>query len=91
VLIQEYDGRLPIYHFDAYRLRTEAEFFDLGAHEYFAGKGVCLLEWADRVPGSLPAEHLRIMITVTGPHSRQFFIEGVGERYESLIRDLRTS
>src|SRR5215467_6495965 len=40
VLIQEYDACLPIYHFDAYRLRTEAEFFDLGAHEYFAGKGV---------------------------------------------------
>src|SRR5947208_10713503 len=49
VLIQEYDARLPIYHFDAYRLRGAAEFFDLGAHEYFEGKGVCLVEWADRV------------------------------------------
>src|SRR5437588_12756061 len=48
VLIQEYHARLPIYHFDAYRLRTAAEFFDLGAHEYFEGKGVCLVEWADR-------------------------------------------
>src|SRR5437588_10296864 len=37
VLIQEYDARLPVYHFDAYRLHGEAEFFDLGAHEYFAG------------------------------------------------------
>src|SRR5436309_4240797 len=36
VLIQEYEGRLPIYHFDAYRLRSEAEFYDLGGHEYFA-------------------------------------------------------
>src|SRR5262245_39270234 len=35
VLIQEYRGRLPVYHFDAYRLRGAAEFFDLGAHEYF--------------------------------------------------------
>src|SRR5580704_14255702 len=35
VLIQEYEGRLPIYHFDAYRLKTEAEFADLGVHEYF--------------------------------------------------------
>src|SRR2546428_2340870 len=41
VLIQEYQGRLPIYHFDAYRLRNEGEFFDLGAHEYFDGDGVC--------------------------------------------------
>src|SRR6266852_1307540 len=48
VLIQEYSARLPIYHFDAYRLRGAAEFADLGAHEYFQGDGVCLVEWADR-------------------------------------------
>src|SRR5581483_8501567 len=47
VLIQEYEARLPIYHFDAYRLRSESDFFDLGAYEYFAGDGVCLVEWAD--------------------------------------------
>src|SRR5438045_451189 len=49
VLIQEYSARLPVYHFDAYRLRTATEFFDLGVHEYFEGRGVCLVEWADRV------------------------------------------
>src|SRR6202050_4044804 len=49
VLIQEYQARLPIYHFDAYRLRGAEELFDLGVHEYFADKGVCLVEWADRV------------------------------------------
>ncbi len=49
VLIQEYAGRLPVYHFDAYRLRGENDFSDLGAHEYFEGEGVCLVEWADRV------------------------------------------
>ena len=56
VLIQEYDARLPIYHFDAYRLKP-AEFADLGAHEYFQGEGVCLVEWADRVGEQLPSEH----------------------------------
>src|SRR5271165_5127652 len=45
VLIQEYDGTLPIYHFDAYRLRGDAEFAELGAHEYFESGGVCLIEW----------------------------------------------
>src|SRR5436305_731164 len=43
VLIQEYDARLPIYHFDAYRLGSEEEFADLGVHEYFQGGGVCLV------------------------------------------------
>src|SRR5919206_909490 len=55
VLIQEYRGRLPVYHFDAYRLRGEEEFLDLGALDYFEGDGVCLIEWADRVAGCLPA------------------------------------
>src|SRR6516162_1960706 len=82
VLIQEYRARLPIYHFDAYRLHSEAEFFDLGAHEYFQGQGVCLVEWADRVTGCLPAERLQIHIQVTGPASRRFIIEGFGEHYE---------
>ncbi len=89
VLIQEYEGRLPIYHFDAYRLRGEGEFSDLGAHEYFSGNGVCLVEWADRVTGSLPAEHLRITITVTGPESRRFEVEAVGNRYETIVNELR--
>src|SRR5947209_17822781 len=49
VLIQEYPARLPIYHFDAYRLPSSAEFAELGVNEYFEGDGVCLVEWADRV------------------------------------------
>jgi len=85
VLIQEYRARLPIYHFDAYRLHSEAEFFDLGAHEYFQGKGVCLVEWADRVMGCMPAERLVVHIQVTGPSSRRFAIEAFGERYHKLI------
>jgi tRNA threonylcarbamoyladenosine biosynthesis protein TsaE len=89
VLIQEYDGRLPVYHFDAYRLRTEAEFFDLGAHEYFEGNGVCLVEWADRVVGCLPREQLRIRLEITGETSRRALVEGEGERYAAAVRALQ--
>ena len=88
VLIQEYEGRLPIYHFDAYRLKSEAEFDDLGSHEYLAGDGACLIEWADRVAGCLPREHLSIRLSVTGEQSREAAIEGHGGRYESLIESL---
>src|SRR2546421_783747 len=88
VLIQEYEARLPVYHFDAYRLRSPAEFFDLGAHEYFEGKGVCLVEWADRVEPCLPAEHLRVTVSVTGESSRRFAVEGRGERYAAAVRAL---
>jgi tRNA threonylcarbamoyladenosine biosynthesis protein TsaE len=88
VLVQEYPARLPIYHFDAYRLRNAAEFADLGAHEYFESAGVCLVEWAERVSECLPAEHLHISLSVTGETSRQATIEGRGSEYEKLIAEL---
>jgi tRNA threonylcarbamoyladenosine biosynthesis protein TsaE len=89
VLIHEYDARLPIYHFDAYRLRRPADFLDLGVQEYFAGDGVCLVEWADRVEAALPPEYLRITIEVTGETSRRFHLEARGERYAALVDSLR--
>ena len=88
VLIQEYEARLPIYHFDTYRLRSPDDFFDLGVHEYFESKGVCLVEWGDRVETLLPADHLRITIAVTGETARRFRIEGTGERSWKLVGDL---
>jgi tRNA threonylcarbamoyladenosine biosynthesis protein TsaE len=88
VLIQEYPARLPIYHFDAYRLGGPREFAELGVSEYFQGDGVCLVEWADKVEATLPAEHLRIAIEVVGEHRRRFEITAAGERYAELMRQL---
>jgi tRNA threonylcarbamoyladenosine biosynthesis protein TsaE len=90
VLIQEYAGRLPIYHFDTYRLRSPGEFEDLGVQEYFEGRGVCLVEWADRFPRVLPDEYLRITLEVTGPTSRRATLEAVGGRYETLLAGMPT-
>ena len=94
VLIQEYDGNLPIYHFDAYRLRGAAEFTELGAQEYFEDAGVCLVEWADRVQACLPAELLHVNLTITGLTSRRMTVAGIGDRYcdivKALIKEPRT-
>jgi tRNA threonylcarbamoyladenosine biosynthesis protein TsaE len=87
-LIHEYAGRLPLYHFDTYRLPNMAAFADLGVNEYFDGDGVCLIEWADRVEGVLPAEHLRATIDVTGEMTRVFWIEGRGAKYDTIVRAL---
>ncbi len=84
VLIQEYEARLPIYHFDAYRLAGEREFADLGVHEYFEGAGICLVEWADKVPASMPAERLEIQLRITGEQSRRLELTGIGQRYEAI-------
>ena len=67
VLVNEYrGGRLPIYHFDTYRLKDDDEFLDLGPDEYFDSNGLTFVEWADRVAELLPDERLEITIEVTG-------------------------
>lgn len=91
VLVQEYATRIPIYHFDAYRLSSESDFVDLGVHEYFEDDGICLIEWADRVPGCLPTEHMRITLSVTGQSSRRLQAEGRGAAYEALVRRLKVT
>jgi tRNA threonylcarbamoyladenosine biosynthesis protein TsaE len=72
VLIHEYEGRIPVYHFDAYRLASADEFDALGAGDYFAaGDGLCLVEWADRVVDRLPHDAWLVSLETTGPHSRR--------------------
>jgi tRNA threonylcarbamoyladenosine biosynthesis protein TsaE len=88
VLIQEYEARLPIYHFDAYRLRGESDFDELGAHEYFQSGGVCLVEWADRVPRSMPAERLEVRLIVVGETLRRAEVTAHGDRYRELLASL---
>jgi tRNA threonylcarbamoyladenosine biosynthesis protein TsaE len=89
VLIQEYEARLPIYHFDAYRLHTQAEFAELGADEYFQANGICVIEWADKVASCLPEALLWIKIVVTGPESRRLEIEARGPSYEAALQRLQ--
>jgi tRNA threonylcarbamoyladenosine biosynthesis protein TsaE len=74
VLIQEYDGRLPVYHFDAYRLPTPEAFEDLGVADYWDAGGVSLVEWADRVCALLPDDCWTITLCPTGPTSRSVLI-----------------
>ena len=72
VLVNEYPGgRLPIYHFDTYRLKDDDEFLNLGPDEYFDSNGLTFVEWADRVADLLPAERVEITIEVAGETDRQ--------------------
>ena len=62
-IVCEYrNGRLPLFHFDVYRIDDEEELFEIGFEEYLYGDGVCLIEWADRVPGLLPEQTQLITI-----------------------------
>jgi len=88
VLVHEYHGRRPIYHFDAYRLDTEDEFLALGPEEYFDSPGLSLVEWADRVSNCLPRERVEVQIDVAGPTERRFTIRASGERFKDAIAQL---
>lgn len=74
VLMQEYHGQKSIYHLDAYRIKDDDEFLQLGVEEYVAPGNLVFIEWADRVARCLPRELVRIEIEVTSPTSRRFSI-----------------
>lgn len=90
VLCHEYDGRLPLYHLDVYRLRDDDEFLELGPEEYFESSGITLIEWADRVVDCLPSERLEIDIQITGESQRRFEIAALGTSAEAMLAALQT-
>jgi tRNA threonylcarbamoyladenosine biosynthesis protein TsaE len=84
VLCQRYDGARTIHHFDAYRLKDEDEFRELGALELMESAGLTFIEWADRVADCLPDERIEIAIEVAGPTQRRFVIRAIGKRLRGL-------
>lgn len=56
------EGRLPLYHFDVYRIDNAEDLMDTGSDEYFYGSGVCLVEWADRIADFLPDNSISVEI-----------------------------
>ncbi len=75
VLINQYRGRLPLYHLDAYRTDSLAEVVDLGLEEMLHGDGVTVIEWADKVAGLLPADAITVIIDGLGDEPRRIAIE----------------
>ena len=62
-IVKEYKtGRLPLYHFDVYRVQDPDELFNIGADEYFDGNGLCVVEWADMIKEELPPDSLYVYI-----------------------------
>ena len=81
-IIKEYQGTMPLYHMDVYRLEDSYE--DLGFDEYFEGNGVTVVEWAHLIEAQLPEERLNIFIYHEGEDNRKFVVKPIGKRYEDL-------
>ena len=73
-IVQEYtSGRLPLYHFDVYRISDPEEMFELGYEEYFFGDGVCVIEWADLIEELLPEEAKIIRLEYGNSESERIY------------------
>jgi len=90
VLVNEYrQGRVPVFHFDTYRLKDEEEFMELGPDEYFTADGLTFVEWADRVEHLLPDERVEIELEVTGETQRRVTLFGTSLALDQTIESLR--
>ncbi|WP_279432180.1 tRNA (adenosine(37)-N6)-threonylcarbamoyltransferase complex ATPase subunit type 1 TsaE [Treponema sp. J25] len=69
-IINEYEGDMPIYHIDAYRLRGSDDAFSIGIEDYLYGNGICIIEWAERIQEVLPAEAISVDISIIGETDR---------------------
>ena len=79
VLINEYSGgRLPVYHFDTYRLQNLSDFLALGYEDYFEGDGVCIVEWPERIESLLPAHAVRLRLSHRGSDTRHIELAHTG-------------
>ena len=76
VLVNQYRGRLPVYHLDAYRTLSLTELVDIGVEEMLYGDGVTVVEWADKLLPLLPARTITVVITGLGDEPRQITITG---------------
>ncbi len=89
VIVRELHGRLPLYHIDLYRLDHIEEVEELGLDNYLYGKGVCVIEWAEKGLSVLPAEHLMIQIGYLSDTERSFQLEPSGKRYLEVLGQLK--
>jgi tRNA threonylcarbamoyladenosine biosynthesis protein TsaE len=89
VLIREYNqGRIPLYHFDFYRIDAAREISLIGYEEYFYGQGVCVVEWAQRLDGLLPPEYLKIELAAKGGTQRSLVFSALGQRYRKILEKI---
>ena len=87
--VNEYQGRIPFYHIDLYRLKDPSELEGIGFEEYIDSDGATVIEWAERAEGDLPEDKLNVYLSDVSENSRELGFFAEGERYEKLLADLK--
>ena len=82
-ILQVYDeGRIPLYHFDWYRLESADELYEMGMDEYLGGDGIAIIEWPSQCPEAIPPCRLEITLTPLADTVREITWRGVGGFHE---------
>jgi len=89
VVVNQYRGRLPLYHIDLYRLDSIEEVIELGLDDYLYSEGVSVVEWAEKALAVLPKEHLLIEMNFLSDTSRNVVLKPSGERYVEMLSQLK--
>jgi tRNA threonylcarbamoyladenosine biosynthesis protein TsaE len=88
-LVNEYQGRVPFYHIDLYRLNDPGELENIGFGEYVGSGGVTVIEWAEKAEDELPEERLSVYLASVDDKSREIGFLAEGERYQKLLDELK--
>ena len=89
-LMNIYEAACPIVHFDLYRIASEEELEDIGFFEYAeATEGIVLIEWAEKFPNAIPADHLSVRIDALDAEKRKFTFIAAGEKSGALLEELK--
>ncbi len=93
VLVNEYKGRLPIFHLDLYRIGNEVDGVELGLADYLrcVASGVMIIEWAEKILPLLPPDFLKIEFEILAARERRLLFTTTGKRYRSLFEELGKS
>jgi len=88
-LINEYDGRLPVYHIDLYRIGNARELEELNLREYLFSGGTSVVEWFEHLPAGEVDEWLQVNFEHRSGHERRLTFTPFGKSYEELLKGLR--
>ncbi len=93
VLVNEYSGRLPVFHIDLYRIGAEADGVELGIADYLqrAASGVMIIEWAEKILSLLPRRFLKVRFDILSARKRRIVFSMTGSRYAGLFEELQES
>lgn len=88
VFMNMYEGRIPVYHFDLYRIDDIVQLDTIGFDEFCYGQGVCLIEWAEKLKGEMPKEYLSVALAHGESATREVTVTAYGKRYEPLVKEI---